>query len=218
MKGICGGECCNWPVWARTQVGFFAVRRLTFPQHTACGGRGLALKLWASWEGPSSLSGPSLLFHFLGSVFGTEGWQQPLRAADSHLRETDKESTFCQQNPAQLPQGRRGEEEASGEGRGKPAARLASALSDFALGCRWLWTNGPQTAGPADLLILVLALRRSSVAFLLCSAFAFHVLLTAFASVSSVLAGHDINGALEPSNIDTSILEEYISKEDSPDM
>ncbi|KFO97794.1 Myelin regulatory factor, partial [Calypte anna] len=30
--------------------------------------------------------------------------------------------------------------------------------------------------------------------------------------------GHDINGALEPSNIDTSILEEYISKEDSPDM
>uniref|UniRef100_A0A8D0H9Z1 Myelin regulatory factor n=1 Tax=Sphenodon punctatus TaxID=8508 RepID=A0A8D0H9Z1_SPHPU len=31
-------------------------------------------------------------------------------------------------------------------------------------------------------------------------------------------SGHDINGALEPSNIDTSILEEYISKEDSPDM
>lgn len=30
--------------------------------------------------------------------------------------------------------------------------------------------------------------------------------------------GHDINGALEPSNIDTSILEEYIGKEDSPDM
>ncbi|XP_074698185.1 myelin regulatory factor isoform X5 [Strix aluco] len=30
--------------------------------------------------------------------------------------------------------------------------------------------------------------------------------------------GHDINGALEPSNIDTSILEEYISKEDSPDI
>ncbi|KAI1232710.1 hypothetical protein IHE44_0006547 [Lamprotornis superbus] len=30
--------------------------------------------------------------------------------------------------------------------------------------------------------------------------------------------GHDINGALEPSNIDTSILEEYISKEDSPEM
>uniref|UniRef100_A0A8C0GTH2 Myelin regulatory factor n=1 Tax=Chelonoidis abingdonii TaxID=106734 RepID=A0A8C0GTH2_CHEAB len=29
---------------------------------------------------------------------------------------------------------------------------------------------------------------------------------------------HDINGALEPSNIDTSILEEYISKEDSPDI
>uniref|UniRef100_A0A8C5TCQ3 Myelin regulatory factor n=1 Tax=Malurus cyaneus samueli TaxID=2593467 RepID=A0A8C5TCQ3_9PASS len=31
-------------------------------------------------------------------------------------------------------------------------------------------------------------------------------------------AGHDINGALEPSNIDTSILEEYISKEDSPEI
>ncbi|XP_029438395.1 LOW QUALITY PROTEIN: myelin regulatory factor [Rhinatrema bivittatum] len=30
--------------------------------------------------------------------------------------------------------------------------------------------------------------------------------------------GHDINGALEPSNIDTSILEEYISKEDSTDI
>ncbi|XP_061465805.1 myelin regulatory factor isoform X2 [Rhineura floridana] len=30
--------------------------------------------------------------------------------------------------------------------------------------------------------------------------------------------GHDINGALEPSNIDTSILEEYIAKEDSPDI
>ncbi|XP_077035800.1 myelin regulatory factor isoform X5 [Agelaius phoeniceus] len=30
--------------------------------------------------------------------------------------------------------------------------------------------------------------------------------------------GHDINGALEPSNIDTSILEEYISKEDSPEI
>ncbi|XP_042332859.1 myelin regulatory factor isoform X2 [Sceloporus undulatus] len=30
--------------------------------------------------------------------------------------------------------------------------------------------------------------------------------------------GHDINGALEPSNIDTSILEEYIGKEDSPDI
>lgn len=31
-------------------------------------------------------------------------------------------------------------------------------------------------------------------------------------------AGHDINGALEPSNIDTSILEEYISKEDATDL
>uniref|UniRef100_A0A8D2B2E3 Myelin regulatory factor n=1 Tax=Sciurus vulgaris TaxID=55149 RepID=A0A8D2B2E3_SCIVU len=31
-------------------------------------------------------------------------------------------------------------------------------------------------------------------------------------------AGHDINGALEPSNIDTSILEEYIGKEDSSDL
>uniref|UniRef100_A0A671DJG2 Myelin regulatory factor n=1 Tax=Rhinolophus ferrumequinum TaxID=59479 RepID=A0A671DJG2_RHIFE len=30
--------------------------------------------------------------------------------------------------------------------------------------------------------------------------------------------GHDINGALEPSNIDTSILEEYISKEDATDL
>ncbi|KAM6067919.1 myelin regulatory factor isoform 4-T4 [Theristicus caerulescens] len=34
----------------------------------------------------------------------------------------------------------------------------------------------------------------------------------------SLQSGHDINGALEPSNIDTSILEEYISKEDSPDI
>ncbi|XP_075611627.1 myelin regulatory factor isoform X4 [Balearica regulorum gibbericeps] len=34
----------------------------------------------------------------------------------------------------------------------------------------------------------------------------------------SNVPGHDINGALEPSNIDTSILEEYISKEDSPDI
>lgn len=31
-------------------------------------------------------------------------------------------------------------------------------------------------------------------------------------------AGHDINGALEPSNIDTSILEEYISKEDASEL
>ncbi|KAI6054012.1 MYRF [Marmota monax] len=31
-------------------------------------------------------------------------------------------------------------------------------------------------------------------------------------------AGHDINGALEPSNIDTSILEEYIGKEDASDL
>ncbi|XP_065792584.1 myelin regulatory factor isoform X2 [Muntiacus reevesi] len=30
--------------------------------------------------------------------------------------------------------------------------------------------------------------------------------------------GHDINGALEPSNIDTSILEEYLSKEDASDL
>ncbi|NP_001087759.1 myelin regulatory factor [Xenopus laevis] len=30
--------------------------------------------------------------------------------------------------------------------------------------------------------------------------------------------GHDINGALEPSNIDTSILEDYISKEDSSEI
>ncbi|XP_041132617.1 myelin regulatory factor isoform X3 [Polyodon spathula] len=30
--------------------------------------------------------------------------------------------------------------------------------------------------------------------------------------------GHDINGALEPANIDTSILEEYISKDDSADI
>ncbi|KAM9606047.1 myelin regulatory factor isoform 2-T2 [Morphnus guianensis] len=51
-----------------------------------------------------------------------------------------------------------------------------------------------------------------------CEARAVHVLLTAHASTSSPLAGHDINGALEPSNIDTSILEEYISKEDSPDI
>ncbi|RMB98116.1 hypothetical protein DUI87_25594 [Hirundo rustica rustica] len=34
----------------------------------------------------------------------------------------------------------------------------------------------------------------------------------------TIPAGHDINGALEPSNIDTSILEEYISKEDSPEI
>ncbi|KAM8939192.1 myelin regulatory factor [Pelodytes ibericus] len=32
------------------------------------------------------------------------------------------------------------------------------------------------------------------------------------------LEGHDINGALEPSNIDTSILEDYISKEDSSEI
>lgn len=70
--------------------------------------------------------------------------------------------------------------------------------------------------GSAGLLALVLALQRSLVVVLLYNAFAFHVLLTA--SASSPLAGHDINGALEPSNIDTSILEEYISKEDSPDM
>ena len=54
--------------------------------------------------------------------------------------------------------------------------------------------------------------------FLTCKTRAFRVLLMAHASTFSPLAGHDINGALEPSNIDTSILEEYISKEDSPDM
>lgn len=31
-------------------------------------------------------------------------------------------------------------------------------------------------------------------------------------------SGHDISGALEPSNIDTSILEEYIGKEDASDL
>lgn len=36
--------------------------------------------------------------------------------------------------------------------------------------------------------------------------------------LSPLPAGHDINGALEPSNIDTSILEEYISKEDASDL
>lgn len=54
--------------------------------------------------------------------------------------------------------------------------------------------------------------------FLTCQSKACCVLLLAHASTSPPLAGHDINGALEPSNIDTSILEEYISKEDSPDM
>uniref|UniRef100_A0A663LZL4 Myelin regulatory factor n=1 Tax=Athene cunicularia TaxID=194338 RepID=A0A663LZL4_ATHCN len=54
--------------------------------------------------------------------------------------------------------------------------------------------------------------------FVTCEARAFLVLLMAHASTSSPFAGHDINGALEPSNIDTSILEEYISKEDSPDI
>nr|XP_023415541.1 myelin regulatory factor [Loxodonta africana] len=38
------------------------------------------------------------------------------------------------------------------------------------------------------------------------------------AHISPCPAGHDINGALEPSNIDTSILEEYISKEDASDL
>lgn len=40
----------------------------------------------------------------------------------------------------------------------------------------------------------------------------------AWAHASPSPAGHDINGALEPSNIDTSILEEYISKEDASDL
>lgn len=65
-----------------------------------------------------------LLFHFLGSVFGTESWQRPQRAADSHLRETDKESTFCQQTPAQLPQHRRGEEEELGGRKEREVHRL----------------------------------------------------------------------------------------------
>lgn len=37
-------------------------------------------------------------------------------------------------------------------------------------------------------------------------------------SSCSYFAGHDISGALEPSNIDTSILEEYIGKEDASDL
>ncbi|KAL8182860.1 UNVERIFIED_CONTAM: hypothetical protein K2H54_004645 [Gekko kuhli] len=36
--------------------------------------------------------------------------------------------------------------------------------------------------------------------------------------ICQTLNCHDINGTLEPSNIDTSILEEYIGKEDSPDI
>uniref|UniRef100_A0A8C0BC75 Myelin regulatory factor n=1 Tax=Buteo japonicus TaxID=224669 RepID=A0A8C0BC75_9AVES len=42
--------------------------------------------------------------------------------------------------------------------------------------------------------------------------------MAAAEKLQRVLRSHDINGALEPSNIDTSILEEYISKEDSPDI
>uniref|UniRef100_A0A663F2D7 Myelin regulatory factor n=1 Tax=Aquila chrysaetos chrysaetos TaxID=223781 RepID=A0A663F2D7_AQUCH len=42
--------------------------------------------------------------------------------------------------------------------------------------------------------------------------------MAAVEKLQRVLQSHDINGALEPSNIDTSILEEYISKEDSPDI
>lgn len=42
--------------------------------------------------------------------------------------------------------------------------------------------------------------------------------LPAWAHTCPSPTGHDINGALEPSNIDTSILEEYISKEDASDL
>ncbi|KAJ6654159.1 hypothetical protein lerEdw1_007428 [Lerista edwardsae] len=44
------------------------------------------------------------------------------------------------------------------------------------------------------------------------------VFANSFPTRSVFASGHDINGALEPSNIDTSILEEYIGKEDSPDI
>lgn len=39
-----------------------------------------------------------------------------------------------------------------------------------------------------------------------------------FKPICSWFSGHDISGALEPSNIDTSILEEYIGKEDASDL
>ncbi|KAG8438169.1 hypothetical protein GDO86_008747 [Hymenochirus boettgeri] len=45
-----------------------------------------------------------------------------------------------------------------------------------------------------------------------------HLAWTRGSNHSDVLQGHDINGALEPSNIDTSILEDYISKEDSSEI
>lgn len=44
------------------------------------------------------------------------------------------------------------------------------------------------------------------------------VFMELFQAQLPCFSGHDISGALEPSNIDTSILEEYIGKEDASDL
>lgn len=80
-------------------------------------------------KGPSSLSelraagGPGLLFHFLGSVFGTEGWHRPQRAADSHLRERQiKKALSVNKTRPSFPRAGEGRRSPPGERRGKPTA------------------------------------------------------------------------------------------------
>lgn len=125
MKGICRGECCNWPdVGQNPPYGVFRSSLVAFPP---------VHSLWGVRAGPQALGllGRALFLIRAKSPLPLSWqclWHQGLAATPESCGlplETDKESTFCQQNPAQLPQGRRGEEEASGEGRGKPAAWLA---------------------------------------------------------------------------------------------
>lgn len=109
-------ESCNWPGWAGApRAGLCGSAGDLSQEPGGSGGSGaspgLSRGVFQHGLSPTSLSGRGeldLLFHFLGSAFGTAGWLRPRRAPDSHLGETDKGRIFCQQNPAQLPWNRAG--------------------------------------------------------------------------------------------------------------
>lgn len=116
MKGICRGRAAIGRGGLEPPGPAFADQRVTFPGNRGGSGGsgaspGLSRGVFQDGLSPTSLSERGeldLVFHFLGSAFGTAGWLRPRRAPDSHLGETDKGRIFCQQNPAQLPWNRAG--------------------------------------------------------------------------------------------------------------